>query len=97
MELMELMEGWQMTQNVRSAVDREELRAIVAEVIERPESEVTDDADFVQELEVDSLTTLELVVRLEKRYGIKVQDEDFTNISSLDSTYALVTGKLAGV
>ena len=37
-------------------LDAEELRRLVATVLELPVEEVTDQADFVEELELDSLT-----------------------------------------
>ncbi|WP_250284269.1 MULTISPECIES: acyl carrier protein [unclassified Frankia] len=85
-----------MTRNLEIAVDREELRALVADTLERSPAEVTDDADFVGELDLDSLMALEIVVRLEKRYRIRVKDEEFASITSLNGIYDLLTAKLGG-
>lgn len=76
-------------------VDKDELRTLVADAIELEPDEVTDTADFVSELEVDSLTTLEITMRLEKKYGIKMAEEELLEITSLDSVHALVTAKLS--
>jgi acyl carrier protein len=75
-------------------VNKEELRALVAEVLELPLEEVTDDADFINDLEVDSLTALEIVVRLEKKYGVTMYDSELKAISSLNWVYQLLKSKL---
>ncbi|MFC6090110.1 acyl carrier protein [Saccharothrix sp. BKS2] len=76
-------------------VDKNELRTLVADAIELEPEEVTDTADFVSELEVDSLTTLEITMRLEKKYGIKMAEEELLEITSLNRVHELVTAKLA--
>ncbi|MBV8542184.1 MAG: acyl carrier protein [Pseudonocardiales bacterium] len=76
------------------SVDKEELRALVADVLELPVEEVTDDADFVNDLEVDSLVALEIAVRLEKKYGVKMTDSELMTLSSLNWVHQLVKSKL---
>jgi acyl carrier protein len=78
-------------------VDKDELRLLVADTIELEPKEVTDTADFGSELEVDSLTTLEITSRLEKKYGIRMVEEELVEITSLNRLYELVTAKLAAV
>jgi acyl carrier protein len=72
-----------------------ELRDLVAEALDLPVDEITEEASFVDDLEVDSLTTLEIVVRLEKRYGVKVAEEDFSRLTSLAGVRELLAHKLA--
>ncbi|MEK8171047.1 acyl carrier protein [Streptomyces sp. M19] len=57
-------------------LELEDLRAFVADVLDVDEEEVTDEADFVKELGVDSLMALEVMVVLEKRYAIKLQEHE---------------------
>jgi acyl carrier protein len=76
------------------SVDKEELRALVADVLELPVEEVTDDADFINDLEVDSLTALEIAVRLEHKYGVKMDDFELATISSLNWVHQLLKSKL---
>ena len=78
-------------------IDKDELRLLVADVIELKPNEVSDTADFVSELEVDSLTMLEITMRLEKKYGIKMVEEELVEITSLNRVHELVTAKLAAV
>ncbi|MEV6163986.1 acyl carrier protein [Streptomyces sp. NPDC052052] len=76
------------------ALDKEQLRDLVAEVLDLDVAEVTDTAHFVDDLDVDSLMALEITVRLEKEYGVKLQETELTAITSLQGTYELLDGKL---
>ncbi len=75
------------------SVDKEELRALVADVLELPVEKVTDDADFINDLEIDSLVALEIAIRLEKKYGVNIDDSELKTISSL---HQLLKSKLDG-
>ena len=75
-------------------VDKEELRTLVADVLELPVEEVTDDADFINDLEVDSLAALEIAVRLEKKYGVNMDGFELKTISSLNYVHQLLKNKL---
>jgi acyl carrier protein len=75
------------------ALDKEELRSLIADAIQLDAEEVTDDADFVQDLDVDSLMALAIVARLEKQYGVKLQESDLKQVSSLTQVLQLITDK----
>ncbi|MDW6062484.1 acyl carrier protein [Streptomyces sp. NPDC000941] len=77
-----------------AALDLEELRAFVADVLDVEEEEVTDDADFVEELGVDSLMALEVMVVLEKKYSVKLQEQEMKEITCLSNVYDLLASKL---
>lgn len=77
----------------RVAPDNEELRYLVADVLELDVDEVTDDADFVRDLDVDSLMALAIVIRLENHYGVKLKESDFKQVSSLLEVRQLITDK----
>ncbi|MER5361442.1 acyl carrier protein [Streptomyces sp. NPDC002785] len=78
-------------------LDKEELRSTVAQVLDVEVAEVTDDAKFVDDLEVDSLMALEVVVVLEKKYGVKLPESELRQIVTLQSAYDLLAGKLQAV
>ncbi|EST38475.1 hypothetical protein N566_07205 [Streptomycetaceae bacterium MP113-05] len=61
-------------------LDVEELRAVVAGALELPVEEVTDEARFKEDLEVDSLISLEIAVRIEERYGVKIDESQLTEM-----------------
>ncbi|MFE0106745.1 acyl carrier protein [Streptomyces sp. NPDC059009] len=75
-------------------LDKEDLRTLVAQVLDVDVDEVTDDAKFVDDLEVDSLMALEVVVVLEKKYGIKLPESELKQIVTLQSAYELLRGKV---
>jgi acyl carrier protein len=84
-----------MSDNAQIELDIEELRSLIADVLEVDVEEVTDDADFVQDLGVDSLMALAIIVRLERQYGIKLGESDLKQVSSLIQVRQLVTDKRA--
>lgn len=79
-----------------SLLDREELREFFAEELELPLATITDEAEFTTDLGVDSLITMELMVQLEKRYKIKLAEEEIATLHCLDSVFALLSVKLQG-
>lgn len=83
-----------MSEQLATGLDKEDLRLLIADTIDVDVTEVTDDAHFVNDLEVDSLMALEITVRLEKRYGVKLEESELIAVSTLDSTYQLLDGKL---
>jgi len=83
-----------MPDNTQAVLDVEELRTVVAEAMELPVEEVTDDARFVEDLELDSLMSLEIAVRLEQRYDIKVDDQELKGIGTFQDVRELTEAKL---
>jgi acyl carrier protein len=71
---------------------REALRAIVAEIAEI--DEVPDDQAF-KDLGIDSMMAIEIVSEIERRYKIKVPEQELEQIVDLDSVVGLVSSKLA--
>lgn len=76
-------------------LDRDELRSLLAETIDADEADVQDDTDFVEVLGVDSLMALEVVVVLERKYGIKFAETEMREVRTLGSAYDVVSAKLA--
>lgn len=75
-------------------VDDVELRALIADVLDVEEEAVTDEAHFIQDLGVDSLIALELAVTLERRYQIKVTEDEIVGVKRLPDVRALLQTKL---
>ena len=70
------------------AVERlEELRGIVAEVLERDPNEIADRADFVEEYQADSLRAIEILARLEKRYKVDIPQAALPKLRNLVAVY----------
>jgi acyl carrier protein len=70
---------------------REQLRATVAEIAEK--DEIPDGATF-KELGIDSMMGVEIVAAIERRYQIKIEDDELAGFKDLDTAYALVVRKL---
>ncbi|NQU19326.1 acyl carrier protein [bacterium] len=68
----------------------QDIRGLVAEIIEKDPKEITKDADFVKDLGVDSMMVLELLASLEKKYRIIIPEESLMKFKSLSETIKLV-------
>jgi acyl carrier protein len=75
-------------------LDPEELRGFVADVLDVDQESVTDDAHFVAELGVDSLKALEVLVALERKYQIKISEDEVRDMTTFAEVRDLVQGKL---
>ena len=64
--------------------DFEKVKSIITEQLGVDESEVTPEADFVDDLGADSLDTVELVMALEEEFGIEISDEDSEKIKTVN-------------
>jgi acyl carrier protein len=61
----------------------EEVKKLVAEIIEVPVERLEPDADFFKDLSVDSLKAIEIVAAFEKKYRIIIPEKDIPNIRNL--------------
>ncbi|MEU9481789.1 acyl carrier protein [Streptomyces sp. NPDC048191] len=78
----------------QSTLDRDDLRATLADVFDLPEEDLTDTALFVDDLGVDSLMSLEVLVVLERKYGIKLDESQLRSLTCLQQTYDVVRDRL---
>lgn len=53
-------------------------------------SAIDPNARFKEDLEIDSLLVVDIVIDIEKRFGISLPDQELVHVSSLDSAVALV-------
>lgn len=61
----------------------EELREMVSEIIEVSPDKLAFEADFIDDLKVDSLKAIEIVAAFEKKYRKVIPEEDIPKIRSL--------------
>ena len=69
---------------------RDGVRSLVASVTERNASEISDTADFTNDLGIDSVTAMELMVSMDKKYGIDIPEAEFTAIRSVNQAVTAV-------
>lgn len=55
---------------------------------------ITEDANFEEDLEVDSLGVVELLMALEDEFGVKIPDEEAEEIHTVGQAIDLVHSKL---
>jgi len=53
-------------------------------------NEITDDADFIKDLKLDSLTRMELLLKLEDEFGVRVEDNDAQAMLSINATASIL-------
>lgn len=70
---------------------KEELRELIAEIAEK--DEIPDDIAF-KDLGIDSMMGVEIVAAIERKYQVKIEDAELTEITTLNSSMKLVTKKL---
>ena len=71
------------------------VKAIIVDKLGVEESEVTETANFTNDLGADSLDTVELLMEFEKEFGVKIPDEDATGIATVADAINYVEAKLA--
>lgn len=73
-----------------------QVKAIIVDKLGVEESEVTESANFTNDLGADSLDTVELLMEFERVFGIKIPDEDTSTIATVKDAIDKVKEKLAG-
>ena len=73
-----------------------QVKAIIVDKLGVEESEVTESANFTNDLGADSLDTVELLMEFERVFGIKIPDEETSTIATVKDAIDKVKGKLAG-
>jgi acyl carrier protein len=66
-----------------SSTKQEEIKGMVAEILEVPEEKLTLEADFFDDLNVDSLKAIEIVAAFEKKYRVVIPEKDIPTIRNL--------------
>ena len=72
-----------------------QVKAIIVDKLGVEESEVTETANFSNDLGADSLDTVELLMEFERVFGIKIPDEETATIVTVQDAIDKVTAKLA--
>lgn len=80
-----------------SEIERK-VKAIIVEKLGVDESEVTPNAQFMNDLGADSLDAVELIMEFEKEFGISIPDDKAENIATVGQAISYIeiaTGNLS--
>ena len=61
-----------------------ELITEIAEDMDVDVEKITDSANLVEDLELDSMALLEVLASMEKKFGISIPESEFPNLISID-------------
>ena len=71
----------------------EKIKAIIAEVLNVDENEITMETTFTDDLGADSLDLFELVMSLEEEYGVEIPSEDLEKILTVNDVIKYLEDK----
>ncbi|MDB4349727.1 acyl carrier protein [Omnitrophica bacterium] len=75
----------------QSEVLEKELKALIAEIVEIEEEEIAPEANFVEDLGMDSMMALEILAAMEKKYKIKIPEENLTKMTNLKQVVQIIS------
>ncbi len=66
-----------------------EVRGLIAEIIEMDPNEIQPNAHLVEDLGMDSMMALEILASLEKKFKIRIPEEELPKITTLNKAIEL--------
>jgi acyl carrier protein len=67
------------------------LAEILAEVADVPADDVSDEKSFTDDLDVDSLSMVEVAMAAEEKFGVKIPDDELPNLKTVGDVVAYIT------
>ncbi|HEV2129061.1 MAG TPA: acyl carrier protein [Thermomicrobiales bacterium] len=68
----------------------ERVQGIVAERLGVEESQVTEDAAFIDDLNADSLDLVEVIMAMEQEFDLEISDEEAENIRTVGDAVSYI-------
>ena len=68
----------------------EKVKAIIVDKLGVDESEVTNEANFINDLGADSLDTVELIMEFEKEFNIQIPDDKAEAIATVGNAVSFI-------
>lgn len=69
---------------IEAAQIEQEVRAIIADILEMEPNKIEPDAHLVEDLGMDSMMALEILASLEKRFKIRLPEDELPKITTLN-------------
>ena len=70
----------------------EKVKVIIVDKLGVDESEVTNEANFINDLGADSLDTVELIMEFEKEFDIQIPDDKAEAIATVGNAVSFIKG-----
>ena len=70
----------------------EKVKVIIVDKLGVDESEVTNEASFINDLGADSLDTVELIMEFEKEFDIQIPDDKAEAIATVGNAVSFIEG-----
>jgi acyl carrier protein len=67
----------------------EDVRGVVAGILEMEPAQIDGEAKLVQDLGMDSMMALEIVASIEKKYKVKLPEQELQNVTTLNRVIEL--------
>ena len=71
----------------------EKIKKALAEQLDVDESEITEETNFKDDLDADSLDLFELLTTLEEQYDIEIPAEDMTSLTTVGAVISYLKGR----
>ena len=72
-----------------------ELGEIIEEIAGVPATEVSADKSFVDDLDIDSLSMVEIAVQAEDKFNVKIPDDELANLKTVGDAVNYITANKA--
>lgn len=69
---------------------KKEVKTLISEISEIPEDDIKEDAQFFEDLGIDSMMALEIAAQIEKKYKVVISEEEIPQIRSLTNIFELL-------
>ena len=66
------------------------MKGLIAEIVEVEPEKITPEANFVEDLGMDSMMALEILASIEKKYKLRIPEENLTKITNFSKVVELV-------
>lgn len=81
-------------EDTAKGLNTDEILAGLAEIVEEvagvEADEVTSEKSFVDDLDIDSLSMVEIAVQAEDRFGVKIPDDELANLKTVGDAVSYV-------
>ncbi len=71
----------------------EEIRDQIAELLDIEKEKITEDSDLITDLKADSMDIATLLLEVEEKYGIEIDEEDLDSLKSVRDIVKYISDK----